>query len=40
DEGEKKRYYVHWIDVKTTEEEGCYEMISKTFEKYVRRMFD
>ncbi len=39
-EGEKKRYYVHWIDVKTAEEEGCYEMISKTFEKYVRRMFD
>jgi len=37
---EKKRYYVHWIDVKTTEEEKCYEMISKTFEKYVRRMFD
>ena len=39
-EDEKKRYYVHWIDVKTTDEEGCYEAISKTFEKFVRRMFD
>ncbi|MCS7139845.1 MAG: Na+/H+ antiporter subunit E [Candidatus Nezhaarchaeota archaeon] len=40
DEGEKKRYYVHWIDVKTMDEERCYEMISKTFEYYVRKVFD
>lgn len=38
-EGEKGRYYVHWIDVKTLDEEGCYENISKSFEKFVRRMF-
>lgn len=37
---EGKRFYVHWIDVKTTDLEGSYEMISKPFEKYLRRVFD
>lgn len=37
---EGKRYYVHWIDVKTTDPKGCYQMISEAFEKYVRRIFD
>lgn len=37
---ERKRYYVHWIDVKTTDPKGCYEMISKIFEIYSRRIFD
>jgi len=39
-EGEEKRYYVHWIDVKFTDERACYEAISKDFEKYLRRVFD
>lgn len=41
DVNEKERkYYVHWIDVKTTDPESCYDVISKTFEKYIRRIFD
>ncbi|MBM5804714.1 MAG: cation:proton antiporter [Candidatus Verstraetearchaeota archaeon] len=34
---EERRYYIHWINATSTEEEGCYERISKAFEKYVRR---
>lgn len=37
---EKKIFYVHWIDVKTMDPKGCYELISETFEKYSRRIFD
>lgn len=37
---ERNKYYVHWIDVKTMDPEGCYEMISKNFERYLRRIFD
>ncbi|MEM0232909.1 MAG: Na+/H+ antiporter subunit E [Candidatus Nezhaarchaeales archaeon] len=37
---EGKKYYVHWIDVKATDPKVCHEMISKTFEKYLRRVFD
>ncbi|RLE57405.1 MAG: cation:proton antiporter [Thermoprotei archaeon] len=36
----RKYYYVHWIDVISTKEEICYEKISKTFEKYAKRIFD
>jgi len=36
----EKRYYVHWINVKSTDEKACYEAISKDFEKYLRRVFD
>ena len=39
-EGEERRYYVHWIDVKSPDERVCYEAISKNFEKYLRRVFD
>jgi len=39
-EGEEKRYYVHWIDVQSTDERICYDVISKNFEKYLRRVFD
>jgi multicomponent Na+:H+ antiporter subunit E len=39
-EGEEKRYYVHWINVKSTDERACYEAISESFEKYLRRVFD
>lgn len=39
DENEKK-LFVHWIDVKDIKEEVCYERISKTFEKYAKKIFD
>ncbi len=39
-EGEEKKYYVHWIDVKSTDERTCYDIISKNFEKYLKRVFD
>jgi len=36
----KKVLYVHWIDVKAIEPEQTYEHISKTFEKYAKKIFD
>jgi len=39
-EGGERRYYVHWIDVKSTDERVCHDLISKSFEKYLRRVFD
>ncbi|MEM4576534.1 MAG: Na+/H+ antiporter subunit E [Candidatus Nezhaarchaeales archaeon] len=36
----KKSYYVHWIDVKDVEDSKCYDAISKSFEKYIRGVFD
>jgi len=37
---ERKLYYVHWIDVVTTEPEGCRREISASFEKFARKVFD
>lgn len=37
---EEKKLFIHWIDVKGVEEEICYEKISKTFEKYAKKIFD
>jgi len=36
----KKVLYVHWIDVKAIEPEQTYKYISKTFEKYAKKIFD
>ncbi len=36
----RKVLYVHWIDVKTTEDEKAREYISKTFEEYAKKIFD
>lgn len=35
-----KYFYVHWIDVKTIDEEEAYKEISYTFEKYASKVFD
>ncbi|MEM2645765.1 MAG: Na+/H+ antiporter subunit E, partial [Desulfurococcaceae archaeon] len=37
---ERRCFYVHWIDVKAFEPEECHKMISETFEKYSKRVFD
>lgn len=37
---EKKYLYIHWIDVKTVEPEGCRKAISEVFEKFARKVFD
>jgi len=37
---EEKKLFVHWIDVKGIDEKITYEKISKTFEKYAKRIFD
>ncbi|MEM4699589.1 MAG: Na+/H+ antiporter subunit E [Candidatus Nezhaarchaeales archaeon] len=35
-----RKYYIHWIDVLSTDEEACFNAITKDFEKYARRAFD
>lgn len=35
-----RRYYVHWIDVASTDERECFERITKGFERYARKAFD
>ncbi|MCX8204709.1 MAG: Na+/H+ antiporter subunit E [Candidatus Nezhaarchaeota archaeon] len=35
-----QKYYIHWIDVLSTDEKACFEAITKDFEKYARRVFD
>lgn len=37
---EAKKYYIHWIDVLSTDEGACFNAITKDFEKYARRAFD
>ncbi|MEM0246404.1 MAG: Na+/H+ antiporter subunit E [Desulfurococcaceae archaeon] len=37
---ERRCFYVHWIDVKAVEPEECRKVISETFEKYSKRVFD
>lgn len=37
---EAKRFYIHWINVLSTEERACFEAITKDFERYARRAFD
>ncbi|OYT38473.1 MAG: cation:proton antiporter [Desulfurococcales archaeon ex4484_58] len=37
---EKKVYYVHWINVKSTKPEEARKYISLTFEKYSKKVFD
>ncbi|MDI9619512.1 MAG: Na+/H+ antiporter subunit E [Candidatus Nezhaarchaeota archaeon] len=39
-DGNGRKFYVHWIDVKTMEEDECRKAISGAFEKYARRMFE
>lgn len=39
DEGSRK-YYVHWIDVKSPDPKTTYENIVKDFEKYVKKIFE
>lgn len=34
-----RKYYIHWIDVLSTDERACFEAIAKDFEKYARRVF-
>ncbi|RLF15191.1 MAG: cation:proton antiporter [Thermoprotei archaeon] len=36
---ESKRYYIHWINVLSTDEKVCFENITKGFERYARRAF-
>ncbi len=36
----KKILYVHWINVKAIEPDKTYEYISKTFERYAKKIFD
>lgn len=37
---EKRLFYVHWINAKYTDPEKCREEISKTFEKFLGKVFD
>ena len=37
---ENKIFYVHWIDVKTTEPSLAREKISKMFDEYAKKIFD
>ncbi|ADM28698.1 cation antiporter [Ignisphaera aggregans DSM 17230] len=37
---DKKYFYVHWIDVTTTDMEKAYKEISYSFEKYAKKIFD
>ncbi|RLG77421.1 MAG: cation:proton antiporter, partial [Thermoprotei archaeon] len=36
----ERNFYVHWIDVKTTEPEEARLRISNVFEKYAWRVFE
>ena len=36
----RKVFYVHWIDVKSTDPKDTYSLIAGTFENYARRIFD
>jgi len=33
-------YFVHWIDVKTTDPEMCRRLISEKFEQFVKKIFE
>jgi len=35
-----KKFYIHWIDVKTVDPMECRRHISETYEKYAKRIFD
>lgn len=37
---EGRKYYVHWIDVKAPDPKTTYENIVKSFEKYVKNIFE
>ncbi len=37
---ERRRLYIHWIDVRVTEPEKCRDAITRRFEEYARRVFD
>lgn len=36
---EARKYYIHWINVVSTEEQACFDAITKGFEKYAKRAF-
>ena len=35
----RKRFYVHWIDVTSPDETVCYQQIAEAFDKRLRRIF-
>jgi len=37
---EARRFYIHWIDVLSTEEQACFEAITKGFERYAEKAFE
>ena len=36
---EARKYYIHWINVLSTDEQACFDAITKGFERYARRAF-
>jgi len=36
---EARKYYIHWINVTSTDERVCFDSITRGFEKYARRAF-
>jgi len=36
---ETKRYYIHWINVLSADEQACFDAITRGFERYARKAF-